>query len=134
MYDYFHRDPDLRAADADREAIAERLRRHHAEGRLDTDELQERIDGCYKAKTVGDLEQLVADLPREESQRMRGRMYWRFLPLPFVPLLVIALVVSVAGWHHGGFGLLWLIPLLFVVRFCAWRRFGRWGSRRYWAL
>ena len=49
------RDPNLRAADADREATGERLRRHHAEGRLDTEELQERIDRCYQARTIGDL-------------------------------------------------------------------------------
>ena len=58
-------DPNLRAADADREATSERLRRHHAEGRLDAEEFQERVDRCYQAKTVGELEQLVTDLPPE---------------------------------------------------------------------
>ena len=133
MYDYFQRDPELRAADADREAIAELLRRHHAEGRLDTDELQERIDACYKAKTVGDLEQLVADLPREESRRVGRRMYWRLWPLPLIPVL-IAIALAVNVWHRGAIGFLWLIPLLLLVRVCARRRFGRWGSGRYSAL
>jgi hypothetical protein len=35
--------PPLRAADADREAIADRIRTGHAEGRLDTAELEERL-------------------------------------------------------------------------------------------
>jgi hypothetical protein len=52
-----------RVADADREAIAERLRDASAEGRLDLAELEERLTATYAAKTRGDLEVLVADLP-----------------------------------------------------------------------
>ena len=59
-------DPNLRAADADRERIAERLRNGHAEGRLDMDEFQQRLERCYEAKTLGELRELVKDLPRED--------------------------------------------------------------------
>jgi hypothetical protein len=121
------RDPNLRASDADREATGERLRRHHAEGRLDSEEFQERIDRCYSAKTVGELDELVRDLPRESREHTAGRSYRRLWPIPLVPVLVAILVVALAGWHHGGFGLLWLIPVFFLVRMCAWRRFRRWG-------
>src|SRR3954465_12760264 len=39
------------------------LRRHHVDGRLDTDELQERLGACYAARTLGELGPLLADLP-----------------------------------------------------------------------
>src|SRR5262249_2818389 len=52
-------DPNLRAADADRERVAERLRAGHAEGRLDIDELQERLERCFESKTLGELRELV---------------------------------------------------------------------------
>ncbi|MCZ7460042.1 DUF1707 SHOCT-like domain-containing protein [Streptomyces sp. WMMC940] len=55
--------PDMRASDAERERIAERLRDAVAEGRLDMDEFEERLDAAYKARTHGELEPLVRDLP-----------------------------------------------------------------------
>ena len=127
-YFTYHRDPELRASDADREATADRLRRHHTEGRIDSEEFQERIDRCYHAKTLGELDQLVADLPREPVKRSGSHFYSRLWPLPFVPLLIAILVVSVAGWHHDGFGLLWLIPVFFLIRMCVWRRYRRWET------
>ena len=53
----------LRASDADRERFVEALRRHHAEGRLTTEELSERTERAYAARTFGDLDALAADLP-----------------------------------------------------------------------
>lgn len=55
--------PDLRAADADRERVAERLREAVAEGRLDMEEFGERLDATYKARTYGELEPITRDLP-----------------------------------------------------------------------
>jgi Domain of unknown function (DUF1707) len=55
--------PEIRASDADRDKVAAGLREHMAQGRLTVDELQERLDGVYAAKTVGDLQRLTADLP-----------------------------------------------------------------------
>ncbi|MFD9813015.1 DUF1707 domain-containing protein [Streptomyces sp. NPDC059080] len=54
---------DLRASDADRDRIAEILREALAEGRLDAEEHAERIDVVYRAKTLGELEPMVRDLP-----------------------------------------------------------------------
>ncbi|AJT61701.2 hypothetical protein T261_0008 [Streptomyces lydicus] len=54
---------DLRAADTDREAVAERLREATGEGRLSLEELVERLETAFTAKTFGDLEPLLADLP-----------------------------------------------------------------------
>lgn len=56
-------DADLRASDADRDRIADILRDALAEGRLDASEHSERLDGVYAAKTLGELEPLVRDLP-----------------------------------------------------------------------
>ncbi|WP_431776545.1 DUF1707 SHOCT-like domain-containing protein [Streptomyces cucumeris] len=53
----------LRASDADRDRIADILREALAEGRLDPEEHAERIDAVYRAKTLGELEPLVRDLP-----------------------------------------------------------------------
>ncbi|WP_306317828.1 MULTISPECIES: DUF1707 domain-containing protein [unclassified Streptomyces] len=60
---------DLRASDADRDRIADILREALAEGRLDTEEHAERVDGVYRAKTVGELEPLVRDLPGAHARR-----------------------------------------------------------------
>jgi len=54
--------PDLRASDADREAVAKRLHAAGADGRLDPQELEERLERCYAAKTFGELDRLTADL------------------------------------------------------------------------
>ncbi|MFF7449195.1 MULTISPECIES: DUF1707 domain-containing protein [unclassified Streptomyces] len=55
--------PDLRASDADRERVAEILRDALAEGRLDMEEFEERLDATYKAKTYGELTPITRDLP-----------------------------------------------------------------------
>jgi hypothetical protein len=54
----------LRASDADRDRIADILREALAEGRLTADEHSERIGAVYAARTVGELEPLVGDLPQ----------------------------------------------------------------------
>ena len=46
---------DLRASDADRERVSEQLRDALAEGRLDMEEFEERLDATYKARTYGEL-------------------------------------------------------------------------------
>jgi Domain of unknown function (DUF1707) len=126
---HLRRDPNLRAADADREATGERLRHHHAEGRLDTEELQERIDRCYQAKTVGELERLLTDLPPEPTSKGRLRR-GGLRTVPLVPIVIAIVAISaVSHGHHGHFGFWVLIPLFFLFRF-GLRRRGPWGMRR----
>jgi hypothetical protein len=55
--------PEHRAGDADRERVAALLREAHAEGRLDVDELSQRLDAAFRARTFGELAALHADLP-----------------------------------------------------------------------
>src|ERR1700684_3269550 len=56
-------DPRVRASDADRERTATLLREHHAVGRLTAEEVNERVHKALAAKTIGDLDELLADLP-----------------------------------------------------------------------
>jgi hypothetical protein len=54
--------PPLRASDAEREQTAEVLRNAATEGRLDVDELEERLQSAYTVRTRAELELLVADV------------------------------------------------------------------------
>lgn len=56
--------PELRASDAEREQTASALGDAAAEGRLTLEELTDRLDGAYAAKSRGELEALTADLPQ----------------------------------------------------------------------
>ncbi|MFG2665693.1 DUF1707 domain-containing protein [Streptomyces sp. NPDC048387] len=55
--------PAQRASDADRERVAERLRDAVAEGRLDMEEFEERLEAAYTSRTYAELEPLTQDLP-----------------------------------------------------------------------
>lgn len=55
--------PQLRASDADRERVSEQLRDALAEGRLDMEEFEERLEATYKARTYGELAPITRDLP-----------------------------------------------------------------------
>lgn len=53
----------MRVSDDDRHKVADVLRDAAAEGRIDLDELEERLEATYAAKTYGDLVPLTLDLP-----------------------------------------------------------------------
>ncbi|MFI1469572.1 DUF1707 domain-containing protein [Streptomyces wuyuanensis] len=65
----------IRASDADRDRTADILREALAEGRLDAEEHAERIDAVYRAKTVGELEPIVRDLPASRPPRQEPAPY-----------------------------------------------------------
>ncbi|MDX2542263.1 DUF1707 SHOCT-like domain-containing protein [Streptomyces sp. WI04-05B] len=79
---------ELRASDADRDRIADLLREALAEGRLTPDEHAERVEGVLSAKTVGELEVFVRDLPAghqphpSHAPRATG---WGYAPAPSHP-------------------------------------------------
>ena len=54
--------PDLRASDVDRERAVLTLGRAAGDGRLDVDELEERLQAAYAARTRAELERLLADV------------------------------------------------------------------------
>lgn len=53
----------MRVGDAEREAAAAEVREHFASGRLTQEELNERLDQTFAAKTRGDLDAVFTDLP-----------------------------------------------------------------------
>jgi hypothetical protein len=56
-------DPRIRASDTDRDRATTLLREHHAAGRLTAEEFHERMDRAMEAKTLGELDELMGDLP-----------------------------------------------------------------------
>jgi hypothetical protein len=58
----------MRASDADRERVATELRDHAVAGRLDTDELEDRLQQAYGARTTDELQSLRRDLPATPEQ------------------------------------------------------------------
>jgi hypothetical protein len=69
---YRHDGAHLRVSDAERHAVAEILRDAAAQGRLGLDELEERLEATYAARTYGDLMPLTADLPDAVPPRPTG--------------------------------------------------------------
>ena len=139
-------DDRIRISDADRERAAARLREHFAQGRLSSEELDERIAAALSAKTVGDVQPIMADLPDPVPVPPQARQSppWatghgavsrgrpRIVPLA-VFALIAALVIPGAGWLFLAFlqlvVVLWLAACLAGI-FAAARL--RRHIRRYW--
>jgi uncharacterized protein DUF1707 len=124
--------PGMRASDADRERVAEALRRHHLDGRLDTDELQERLDRCYAARTAGDLAPLLVDLPAGAERHRAPRPSAPWPPVLAVVLVVLLAFATVGAVAHGHPGPLPFIAVFLLLRFAWWgprRHRTAWGSR-----
>jgi hypothetical protein len=77
---------NIRISDADRDRIVERLREHYAEGRLNSDELDERVTAALSAKTYGDLRAVMTDLPEPETVGAAGAAGPAGAPGPAGPL------------------------------------------------
>jgi hypothetical protein len=85
-------EPDLRASDADREAAVERLRAAALDGRLDGDELEERLAQAYGATWCSELARLTDDVtPPVVFVRQEPRVN---------PLAICSLVAAIVwfGW------------------------------------
>jgi hypothetical protein len=54
--------PALRASDADRESVASTVRQACVDGRIDAEELEQRLSAVYSARWVGELDRIVADV------------------------------------------------------------------------
>ena len=127
----------LRASDADREAAAERLRHAAIEGRLEPDELEERLHAALRARTYGDLGPLFADLPAkpmvwERRRAAAGPVARTALAVAIRVALTLAVVVVVltvaavmAAW--------WILWAVAWFGLCGRRsRSARLGARRRW--
>jgi hypothetical protein len=145
-------DDRIRISDADRDRVTARLRDHFAEGRLTSDELDERVTAALNAKTFGELRRVMADLPgpalappgappprtaagtarRPVPWALRGRP--RVLPIALLVLLA-ALLIPGSGWllfTVVKFVLVfWLV--VFLAGFFAAGRIRRRMRRDWWA-
>jgi hypothetical protein len=93
-------DPKIRASDEDRDRAASLLREHHAAGRLNAEEFSERLDKVYAAKTLGDLEELMSDLPAIDLYRLPdASLRYRRPPIPGAGSLVEASGASLPVTH-----------------------------------
>ncbi|MER5949245.1 DUF1707 domain-containing protein [Streptomyces sp. NPDC001904] len=94
---------DLRASDADREQVAERLRDALAEGRLDMEEFGERLEETYKARTYRELLPVTRDLP---GARTPTPVNLTKEPLPEGAVDWAARIGGTAGGSAWGVGIL----------------------------
>lgn len=83
----------IRASDEDRERVAERLRQAATEGRILAHELEERLATALRAKTYGELDAVVYDLPRAGAPARRGSTTLRVARSH--PVLAVAALVAV---------------------------------------
>lgn len=138
-------DASIRASDADRDRAAAALREHLAAGRLTVEEFGDRLERAFAARTLGDLEELMADLPAadldpldqaeprppalrtgEEPLAELGpawRAIWR-------PWLVITLCFFVLWLFSGAAGGAWFVYPSLIAAIVLLRRAHRASRRR----
>jgi hypothetical protein len=133
-----YRPPQMKASDADRDAVVAALSDHFQAGRLTSEEFEERTGRALAARSLGQLDELTVDLPAPRSAAtagptapvapLRRRGYLPMVPL-VVPLAVLAIVALTLGTGAGmhAWRIWWVIPVaLLIVRRLAWGR----GIRR----
>jgi Domain of unknown function (DUF1707) len=95
----------IRASDADRDSVVDRLRTAAAEGRLAAHELEHRVTTALKAQTYGELDATVADLPGHQRERrparratgvLRAHPALLLVAIP-VAMIVVAAVIAIAA-------------------------------------
>ncbi len=150
-------DDRFRASDADRDRVTAVLREHYAAGRLSADELDERLTTALSARTLGELNRVLTDLPGAARVPQPGG--WRPPQAPPVwitarrrrphvmPLVLIVALFALVVPGAGGvlFSVLQAVLLvvllsalagtIFAARFIRrvrrdwpWHQFGSWPS------
>jgi len=131
----------IRASDADRDRTVAALREHLAAGRLTLEEFDERMDKACAAKTLGELDSLMADLPETDPGQLpyapadrsaagppltrrppgsveagRGRFFpaWRAAGA-WLAISLVLFVIWLASGASGGLWFLWVALALGVV-------------------
>ena len=121
---------DTLVADSDRSTAADELRLHYDSGRLTLEEFESRLAEVHAARTRGDLEQALRQLPRSEppaSLRVRDRR-WSSLALQYALVnLVCILVWAFSGAQIHDFWPKWVLLGTLVMYL---RRLGRRSGRR----
>jgi hypothetical protein len=128
---------DFRASDEQRDRAAQEIREHFAAGRLTDDELDDRVQAAYAARTEGELRALLSDLPKlpathaqqkAELVQRRRELQRRLLQQTGggLGLFVICTAVwATSGAHHGQFWPIWvLLVVLIPLLRNGWRLYG----------
>ncbi|MGH2915687.1 MAG: DUF1707 SHOCT-like domain-containing protein [Solirubrobacteraceae bacterium] len=123
-----NRRANLRASDADRDQIVERLRGAATEGRIAAEELEQRVLAALKARTYGELEATVSDLPGERGRndgrddrrrpaRRRSAVGWAFAAVRANPLLLVFAipVIAVTGAMLLAISIVWAVMMVAVL-------------------
>ncbi|WP_280370111.1 DUF1707 domain-containing protein [Nocardia wallacei] len=101
---------NLRASDADREKYVARLRLAMDEGRLNLPEFDERVQQVYTARTYGELEPLLSDLPAQRlsphAERPPGSRVPTWVLIMWTPWIFVNLLCVVI-WLATGMGYFW---------------------------
>lgn len=122
--------PTLRLSDADREAVADRIRAAAAEGRLTLEEADERQQAAYAAKVEADLTPLTADLPpppapglRTLSPDARRRlMVHAGIGLAVVLLVLVRWIAGPVSFFWPGGPIFWIVVSIAAHYWFATRR------------
>lgn len=118
-----YRPPQIRASDADRDAVVTALSDHFQAGRLTTEELEERTGQALAARTLGQLDELTADLPAPRPaaspapvapRRRHGYLVLVPLVVPVAALVILAVVLGTSTGLHA-WGVWWVIPVAVLI-------------------
>jgi len=104
-----------RASDADRDRVLDLLGTHYAHGRLTLDELSERLDEAYWARTDQDLEHTLRELPAGSPEGSGSRRGWRRVRVPGWFLGVNGICTSVWAATCLGSGLYYFWPMWVIL-------------------
>jgi hypothetical protein len=128
------RDGVLLASDEDRERLVAELTEHAASGRLTTEELEERLQLAYRARTIAELDELRHDLPRTPREvaalhtarrAQLSRQLVQEAGGSFGVFLVCTGIWLVSSAHRGQFWPMWiLIVVLATLVRSAWGLYG----------
>jgi Domain of unknown function (DUF1707) len=131
-----YRLPQMKASDADRDAVVAALSEHFQAGRLTSEELEERTGHALAARTLDQLDELTADLPDPRPAGPTAPVapphrpgYPVMVPLVVVPLAVLTIIALALGTGAGmhAWGIWWVIPVALLI---ARRLAGPRGIRR----
>ncbi|MHB1988403.1 MAG: DUF1707 SHOCT-like domain-containing protein [Acidimicrobiales bacterium] len=126
---------ELRVSDAERGEVIDLLAKHFGEGRLDQQELDDRLQLAMSAKTRGDLSPLLADMP-EATGKVAATAPSRWpqlrrdfvIPAPIVgALAALGALLLLSGTRFTGLGGFLLLSAVFLGR-----RYRRARARRLW--
>lgn len=110
---------DVRASDGDRQATIDQLSRHTGEGRLTLEDFEARVDEAWQAKTHGDLQHVLRELPAERAPLRRRYSEGMIRAAALWIVILVAATIAI-----GPGALWWLVPLAFF-------RFGGFGHQRH---